>query len=76
MERLIAILSRLRPDIDFSADGKLLGEGRLDSLDIVTLVTDINCEFGISIPIDRINEESFDSIGSVWALIRECGAEV
>ena len=37
MEKLYEILKSLHPDVDFTAQDDLIGEGILDSLDIVTL---------------------------------------
>ena len=40
MERLLEILNHMHPDVDFTAEEDLIGEGVLDSLDIVTLGSD------------------------------------
>lgn len=75
MERLIAILQRLRPDVDFSRANNILGDGLLDSMDIVALITDINLELGVSIPIEKISEENFSSVERIWKLVHSCSED-
>ena len=41
MEELLEILNNMHPEVDFEAEEDLIGEGILDSLDIVTLITEI-----------------------------------
>lgn len=69
MEQLIDILSDLHPDIDFETAESLVDDGILDSLDIVTLITEINDAFDISIPAEEIIPENFNSAKSLYALI-------
>ena len=69
MEKLLKILRELHPDVDFSTESGLIENGVLDSLDIVTLVTEINETFDVSIPADEIVPENFDSAKSIYALI-------
>ncbi len=69
MEKLIAILNGLHPDVDFETTTGLIENGVLDSLDIVTLVTEINDTFGVSIPVQEIVPDNFDSAASLMALI-------
>lgn len=69
MEKLLKILRELHPDVDSSTESGLIENGVLDSLDIVTLVTEINETFDVSIPADEIVPENFDSAKSIYALI-------
>ena len=69
MERLIAILKDIHEDIDFETEDNLVDDGILDSLDIVTLITEINSEFGVSIPAEEIIPENFNSAETLWNLI-------
>lgn len=69
METLLKILKNLHPDVDFSTEDDLIGNGVLDSLDIVTLITEINAEFDISIPAEEIMPENFNSAEAIYALI-------
>ena len=69
MEKLIEILQNLHPDIDFETYEGLVDDGILDSLDIVTLITDINDAFDVSIPAEEILPENFNSAKALWELI-------
>ena len=69
MEKLLAILTSLHPDVDFATTTDLVDEGILDSLDIVTLVTEIDAEFDVTIPAEEIVPENFNSAEALMALI-------
>ena len=69
MEQLIEILQQLHPDIDYETYEGLVDDGILDSLDIVTLITDINDAFDVSIPAEEILPENFNSAKALWELI-------
>ena len=69
MEKLIEILASLHPDVDFEANDALVDDGILDSLDIVTLVTEINERFDVSIPAEEIIPENFNSAKALYALV-------
>ena len=69
MEKLLAILSGMHPDVDFETAEDLVDDGILDSLNIVTLVTEIDSEFGVLIPAEEIIPENFNSAAALMALI-------
>ncbi len=71
MERLIAILKDIHEDVDFELEDNLVDDGILDSLDIVTLITEINSEFGVSIPAEEIIPENFNSAEALFDLIQK-----
>ena len=49
MEELLEILEDLHPEIDFETTENLITDGILDSLDIVTLVSEISDHFDIAV---------------------------
>ncbi len=69
MEKLIGILTELRPDVDFENNDQLVDSGELDSFDIVMLIGEINNVFDIKIPIVSIIPENFNSVNSIMKLI-------
>lgn len=69
MEKLLKFLSDLHDDVDFAAEEGLVDDGILDSLDIVSLVTEIDSEFDVRIPPEEIIPENFNSAAALWALI-------
>ena len=75
MEKLIEILASLHPDVDFEANDALVDDGILDSLDIVTLVTEIFAEFDVTIPAEEIVPENFNSAAALMELITRLDEE-
>lgn len=69
MEELLNIMQTMHPEVDFTAEDDLIGAGVLDSLDIVTLITEINSTFDVSIPAEEVVPENFASAEALWALI-------
>ena len=69
MEQLLKILNDLHPEVDFASTSDLVDDGILDSLDIVTLITEIHEEFDVTIPADEIIPENFNSVEDMMALI-------
>lgn len=68
-ERVLAILHRLHPDADFRMAG-LIDNGILDSLDIVTLVTELDAAFDITVPAQEILPDNFNSAEAIVAMVR------
>lgn len=71
MEKLITILSELHPDIDFNTQTSLIDQGILDSFDIVTIVAELEAEFGTVIPAQSLIPENFNSSEALFRLIRQ-----
>ena len=69
MEKLIELLRELHDDVDFENTDGLVDEGIIDSLDIVTLITEINDRFDVSITPEEIVPENFNSVQALWGLI-------
>lgn len=69
MKKLISILTALHPDIDFRASRKLVEEGILDSIDIVTLIGEIDEAYGVRVPIEEITPENFASVEAIYKMI-------
>lgn len=68
--KVINILNEIRPEFDFSESGiNFVEAGMLDSFDIVTLVTSLDEEFGISIDGIDILPENFSTLSGVMDLL-------
>ena len=66
---LMDILSELRPDVEFEGESALIDGGVLDSLDIVTLVTELNDAFDIEIRPSDLVPANFNSVDAMLAMI-------
>ena len=75
MEKIIEILTELHPDVDFATAEDLIDDGVLDSLDIVSLVAEIDSEFGITIPAEEIVPENFNSARALYELVTRLDEE-
>ncbi len=74
MQKLMKILTELHSEIAPASRG--LTESVLDSIDIVTLVTDLDDAYGIEISALDITRENFDSPSAIAALIERLGGEI
>ena len=70
MNEIIEILSELYDDIDFETETGLIENGILNSLDIVSIITEINDRMDVRIPAEEILPENFDSAEALWALVQ------
>ncbi len=76
MEILLEILGELHPEVNFREAHGLVKNSILDSLDIVTLVTEINDRFGVSVTGRELTPENFDSLESMASMIRALGGRI
>ena len=70
-EQLMKILTELRPDVDFENESALVTDGILDSFDIVSLVGELNAEFDVTIGVDDLEPENFDTVDAMLELIKD-----
>ncbi len=66
---LLEILTDACPDVDFENETALIDDGLLESLDIITIVTDIVHEFNVDINVDDLMPENFNSLDAIAELI-------
>lgn len=71
MEKLMKILMENCPTVDFENEKNLIDDGLLDSLDIVSIVTEIMDVFDVEINVDDLLPENFNSVEAIWAMIEE-----
>ena len=69
MEELLDILNEMHPDVDFESEEALINDGILDSLDIVSLISEISKTFDVTITAKDITPGNFNSAKALWALI-------
>lgn len=71
MNRLLEILKRVKPEVDFSDCKELVNDGILDSIDIVTIISEIESEYSIMIEPDEIDPDNFQSTESMLDMIHK-----
>ena len=69
-ERIREILEKEFPDIDFSGDFDLVDDGVIDSLAMSVIIALLSMEFDITVPKSEINQENFNSISAMAAMVR------
>mgnify|MGYP000168667694 FL=1 len=74
-ERILKILSGIRPEFDFTMDVNFIEEGILDSFDVINLVTALDSEFGISIDGTDVLPENFSSVNAIVMLLKKNGVK-
>lgn len=67
---LLALLTDIRPDVDFENETALIDDGLIESLDIVAIVTEIMAQFDVEINVDDLLPENFNSADDILAMIR------
>ena len=73
-EKIIEILSDLRPEFDFTQTGvDFIEEGMLDSFDMVALVSDLENQFGIKIDGVDVVPENFGTLEAIENILRKNG---
>ena len=75
MKPISSILQEIRPEHDFTASDDYIGDGMLDSFDMVTLVAALEKSYAISIPGAEIAPENFRNANTIQALLENCGVQ-
>lgn len=70
MEELLEILYDINPDIDYEKETNLIDGKCLDSLSIITLITEICDVFDIEIGPKWMRNENFNSVDAMWNMIQ------
>jgi len=75
MDQLIAILSDIRSDVDFTKEQNLVDEGILASFDIIAIVSELNDAYGVSIGVEDLVPDNFNSAERMLNLIERLKSE-
>jgi len=71
MNELLTILRTTCPGVDFENETALVDNELIDSLDIVTIVTEIMGTFNIELSVEDIIPDNFNSATAMMALIQQ-----
>lgn len=75
-EKIIKILTDLRPEFDFTDESvNFIEEGMLDSFDVVSLVDALDTEFNIVIDGVDILPENFSTLDAIVKLLIKSGVK-
>lgn len=71
MEQLKKMLAAKYPNIDFDAEKNLVSSGVLDSIEVVSIISEIEDMFDISVTMEYIQPTYFESVEAMWEMIEE-----
>jgi acyl carrier protein len=71
MDDLLEILTGLFPDVDFETEDRLVDDKILDSYDLDSIVSEIEDQFGVTIPAELVTAENFNSADDMYDLIQK-----
>ena len=71
MEKLLELLQGIRPDVDFENEIALVDDGILDSMDIVSIISELDDEFDVQVRINELDPDNFNSMESIWQLVKK-----
>ena len=74
MDKLLDILRTTCPGVDFEKETALVDNGIIDSLDMVTIVSEIVGTFGVNLGVEDLQPENFNSAAAIMALIEKRSA--
>lgn len=75
MEKLIEILEEIDMTIDFYQEERLIDDGLLDSMSILSLVSELEEAFDIEITPTDLVPANFNSAKSMWNMIERLKGE-
>ena len=70
MEKLMNILKEIDDSIDYEKEQALIDDHILDSFGVITLVSDLEEAFDISIEAGEMIPENFNSAQAIWNMVR------
>ena len=70
MEKLLQILSEIKPNCDFETNNRLIDDGVLDSFDIISLVGELSEQYDIEIGVENLLPENFNSAEAILKLVQ------
>ena len=68
--KLLQILTETCPGVDFTKETALVDDGFLESLALVTIVSEIMATFDIELNVDDLLPENFNSVPAMLRLIQ------
>lgn len=74
-ERIIEILEDIQPEADYETCQTLIDDHILTSLDVLSLVAELEDEFDVTIPTVEIIPSNFNSVDAIAAMVERLQEE-
>ena len=75
MKKLIEILQDVQPDVNYRTCETLIDDGILDSFAILSIISELQDEFEVTITPSLVIPENFNSAKALWAMIERLQAD-
>lgn len=75
LDEVIEMLEGVREDVDYANATDLVDARRIDSFDILAIVSAIDDEFDVAVPAKEIVPDNFNSAASLTAMINRLAEE-
>lgn len=73
MKTVLEVLKGIRPEFDFTTSEDFIADGMLDSFDLITLISELDECYGISISGTDILPDNVRSIAAITRLLQKYG---
>ncbi len=70
MEELREVLKIAAPKVDWDAEGNLIEEGILDSVDIISVVSELTAAYDIEIPAEEMEVDNFCCMQAIYDMVQ------
>lgn len=70
-EQILELLKQTLPQIDFTASDRLVDDGILDSISIISLVSELSMEFDVEFDLDQIESRNLNSIDAIVDTVKQ-----
>lgn len=74
-QEILDILHEVNPYITIDAASRLIEEDILDSMGILVLVTELESKYHITVPLEKLKVEYFETVSAVAEFVSRCIAE-
>ena len=71
MEEFISMLKGIKPNVDFENEEALIDDSLIESLDIISIISEISDKYGVQIPSDEIIPDNFNSAEALYELVQD-----
>ena len=75
MNELLDILKEAMPKVDWENGEDLVDDGVIDSMDVVTIISEITDAYDIEIPSEEMEPENFNSAKAIYEMIQRLEEE-
>ena len=71
-QKIIEILMDFNEDVDYENEQQLIDEGYIESLDLTSLIVELEEAFSVQIDPANILPENFNSVDAIMGMLQRC----